>query len=321
MKLLRLLPLALAPLAAFAAGEKIAVIPKGTTHSFWKSVESGAKEAGAELGAEVIWKGPLKEDDRAQQIAVVQQFVSSGVNAIVLAPLDDTALRAPVKSAAERNIPVVIFDSALKGEVGKDFLSYVATNNTRGGEIGGEELARLLGGKGKVVLLRYAEGSASTGEREAGFMSVMKKHPGITVIVDNRYAGPTISTAQDASMNLIDKVREADGIFCPNESSTQGMILALRQTGLAGKKKFVGFDTSPFLLAALAKGDVQGLVAQNPVRMGYLGVVTAVGELQPRRVAAQHLRGEKVESVVDTGCVLVTKENRNTPEVEAVVGK
>jgi ribose transport system substrate-binding protein len=288
MKLLRCLPLALAPLVAFAAGEKIAVIPKGTTHSFWKSVESGA-----------------------QQIAVVQQFVSSGVNAIVLAPLDDTALRGPVKSAAERNIPVVIFDSALKGEPGKDFLSYVATNNTRGGEIGGEELARLLGGKGKVVLLRYAEGSASTGEREAGFMSVMKKHPGITVIVDNRYAGPTISSAQDASMNLIDKVREADGIFCPNESSTQGMILALRQTGLAGKKKFVGFDTSAFLLGALAKGDVQGLVAQNPVRMGYLGVVTAV----------KHLRGEKVETVVDTGCVLVTKENRHTPEVEAVIGK
>lgn len=309
--LLRLLLPALAPLALFAANEKIAVIPKGTTHSFWKSVEAGAKQAGKELGAEIIWKGPLKEDDRAQQIAVVQQFVSSGVNAIVLAPLDDTALRAPVKSAADRNIPVVIFDSALKGEPGKDFLSYVATNNFRGGEIGGEELARLLGGQGKVVLLRYAEGSASTMEREAGFLAAIKRHPGINVIVDNRYAGPTISSAQDASMNLIDRIREADGLFCPNESSTQGMILALRQTGLAGKKKFVGFDTSSFLLAALNRGDVQALVAQNPTRMGYLGVATAV----------KHLRGEKVEPSLDTGCVLVTKENRHTPEVEAVVGK
>ncbi|MFZ5496974.1 MAG: substrate-binding domain-containing protein [Verrucomicrobiota bacterium] len=306
-----LLACALVPLAAFAAGEKIAVIPKGTTHSFWKSVETGARRAGAELGAEIIWKGPLKEDDRAQQIAVVQQFVSSGVDAIVLAPLDDTALRAPVKSAADRGIPVVIFDSALKGEVGKDFLSFVATNNYRGGEIGGEELARLLGGRGKVVLLRYAEGSASTMEREAGFLAALKKHPGLTLIVDNRYAGPTVSTAQDAAMNLLDKVREADGIFCPNESSTQGMLLAMRQTGLAGKKKFVGFDTSPFLLGALAKGDLQGLVAQNPTRMGYLGVVTAV----------KHLRGEKVERAIDTGCLLVTEENRHTPEVEAVVGK
>ena len=309
-RLLALLSLLSAPLA-FAANEKIAVIPKGTTHSFWKSVEAGARKAGEELGVEIIWKGPLKEDDRAQQIAVVQQFVASGVNAIVLAPLDATALRTPVVSAAEHNIPVVIFDSALKGEVGRDFVSFVATNNRRGGELGGEELARLLGGKGKVVLLRYAEGSASTLEREAGFLAVMKQHPGITLLVDNRYGGATISTAQDASMNLIDKIREADGIFCPNESSTQGMLLALRQTGLAGTKTFVGFDTSSFLLAALNKGEIQALVAQNPTRMGYLGVTTAV----------KHLRGEKVDPAIDTGCVLVTKENRHTPEVEAVVGK
>jgi ribose transport system substrate-binding protein len=306
-----LLATLVAATSAFAANEKIAVIPKGTTHSFWKSVEAGAKQAGADLGVEIIWKGPLKEDDRAQQIGVVQQFVASRVDAIVLAPLDDNALRGPVRSAVEHHIPVVIYDSALKGEVGRDFLSFVATNNRRGGEIGGEELARLLGGKGKVVLLRYAEGSASTSEREAGFLAVMKKYPGLEVILENRYAGPTISTAQDASLNLIDKIREADGIFCPNESSTQGMLLALRQTGLAGQKKFVGFDTSPFLLQALAKGDIQALVAQNPTRMGYLAVATAV----------KHLRGEKVEPTIDTGCVLVTGENRHSPEVEAVVGK
>lgn len=303
----------LAGAPAWAAGEKIAVIPKGTTHSFWKSVEAGARQAGAELGVEILWKGPLKEDDRAQQIAVVQQFVASGVSAIVLAPLDDTALRTPVKSAAQHKIPVVIIDSVLKGQVGvgKDFVSFVATNNHHGGELGGEELARLLGGKGKVVLLRYSEGSASTAEREAGFLAVMKKYPGIAVTVDNRYGGATVSSAQDAAMNLIDKIREADGIFCPNESSTQGMLLALRQTGLAGKKKFVGFDTSPFLLTALNKGDVQGLVAQNPTRMGYLGVATAV----------KHLRGEKVDAAIDTGCLLVTPSSRHTPEVEALLGK
>ena len=313
MKYPRLLAslLVLAPLTAFAAGEKIAVIPKGTTHSFWKSVEAGARQAAQELGAEIIWKGPLKEDDRAQQIAVVQQFVSSGVDAILLAPLDDTALRNPVRSAGEHNIPVVIFDSALKGEAGKDFVSFVATNNRRGGELAGAELARLLNGKGKVVLLRYAEGSASTAEREAGFLSVIEQHPGITLIVDNRYGGATISSAQDASMNLIDKIREADGIFCPNESSTQGMLLALRQTGLAGTKTFVGFDSSSFLLAALNKGEIQALVAQNPTRMGYLAVTTVM----------KHLRGEQVEQAIDTGCVLVTKANRHTPEVEAVVGK
>src|SRR4051812_27510117 len=298
--------------AALQAAEplKIAVVPKGTTHSFWKSVEAGARKAGAEFGVEILWKGPLKEDDRAQQIAVVQQFVGSGVSAIVLAPLDDTALRTPVKSASERGIPVVIIDSGLKGEVGKDFTSFVPTNNKTGARLGGEEPARLLGGKGKVVLLRYSEGSDSTAQREAGFLEVMKQNPGITVTVDNRYGGATGGSAQDAAMNLIDKLRDADGIFCPNESSTQGMLLALRQNGLAGKKQFVGFDTSPALLSALNKGEIQALVAQNPSRMGYLGVVTAV----------KKLRGEKVETLIDTGCVLVTKANSATPEVKAVIG-
>jgi len=307
--LLFVLATAVAPLAWSA--EKIAVIPKGTTHNFWKSIEAGARKAGQELGVEIIWKGPLKEDDRAQQISVVQQFVSSGVSAIVLAPLDDTALRGPVKSATDRNIPVVIIDSAVKGEPGKDFVSFVGTDNKRGGVLGGEELVRLLKGKGKVVLLRVMEGSASTLEREAGFIEVIRRNPGITLTVENRFGGATVSSAQDAAMNLIDKIREADGIFCPNESTTQGMLLALRQTGLVGKKTFVGFDTSPALLAALNKGDLQALVAQNPTKMGYMGVITAV----------KALRGERVDVAIDTGCVLVTKSNQNDPAVKAVLSK
>jgi ribose transport system substrate-binding protein len=308
-KSLLFLALALGSLAF--ATDRIAVIPKGTTHSFWKSVEAGARKAGDELGVEIIWKGPLKEDDRAQQIDVVQEFVASGVSAIVLAPLDDTALRSPVRSAGEHGIPVIIFDSALKGEVGKDFASFVATDNHRGGVLGGEELARLLGGKGKVVLLRYAEGSASTIAREAGFLEVMQRNPGITVTVDNRYGGATTASSQDAAMNLIDKIRDADGIFCSNESTTQGMLLALRQTGLTKQKKFVGFDTSPALMAAMNRGDIDALVSQNPTKMGYLAVVTAV----------KCLRHEKFEPAIDTGCVLVTRENESTPEVKAVLGR
>jgi len=289
---------------------QIAVIPKGTTHVFWKSVEAGARKAGNELGVTVIWKGPLKEDDRAQQIGVVQQFVASKVAGIVLAPLDATALTGPVKSAQQANIPVVIIDSALRGEPGSDYVSLVATDNRRGGELGGDELARRLGGKGKVVLLRYAEGSASTQEREEGFLAAIARHPGIMVTVTNRYGGATVSLAQDAAMNLIDRIREADGVFCPNESTTQGMLLALRQNGLAGKKAFVGFDTSPFLLQALRKGEIQGLVAQNPFQMGYQGVKTVVARL----------RGLPVEARKDTGCALVTLESIDRPETKAIIG-
>jgi ribose transport system substrate-binding protein len=301
-----------APAASGAGGGDltIAVIPKGTTHSFWKAVEAGAQEAGKELGVKIVWKGPLKENDRAQQIGIVQQFVSDKVSGIVLAPLDDTALVKPVQSAAQAKIPVVIFDSALKGEQGKDFASFVATDNRKGGQLGGERLAKLLGGKGKVVLLRYQVGSASTMEREAGFLEAIQKNPGIELIVDNRYAGATVGEAKNAAMNLVDKLKQADGVFCPNESSTAGMLLALRQNGLAGKVKFVGFDSSESLLDGLNKGEINALVVQNPKKMGYEGVKTLVSVI----------KGEEVPASVDTGVAVVDKENLGTPDIKALVG-
>jgi ribose transport system substrate-binding protein len=258
----------------------------------------------------VVWKGPLKENDRAQQIGIVEQFVTEGVSGIVLAPLDDTALVRPVAAAAQRKIPVVIFDSGLKGETGKDFASFVATNNRAGGRLGGEHLAKLLGGKGKVVLLRYMVGSASTTEREEGFLEALRQNRNLQVLVDNRYAGPTPGDAKTAGMNLVDKLREAGGIFCPNESSTFGMLLALRQSNLAGKVRFVGFDTSPPLVEALRKGEIDALVAQDPHRIGYDAV----------RILVEHLKGGKVPTYVDTGVRLVTRENLNTPEIKKLLG-
>jgi ribose transport system substrate-binding protein len=142
-------------------------------------VEAGARQAAKELGIEMTFKGPLREDDRAQQIQIVEQFVSEGKSGIVLAPLDDTALKRPVAEAMAKKIPVVIIDSGLKGEAGKDYISFVSTDNRAAGQMGGDELARVLGGKGKVVLLRYQEGSASTTEREEGFLDAMKKYPDI----------------------------------------------------------------------------------------------------------------------------------------------
>ncbi|HEV8604804.1 MAG TPA: substrate-binding domain-containing protein [Tepidisphaeraceae bacterium] len=278
---------------------RIAVIPKGTTHDFWKSVESGAKKAGSDLNVEIIWKGPLREDEKSEQIGIVEQFVSDGVSGICLAPNDDTALLAAVRSAAAKKIPVIVYDSALKGEAGKDFVSFVATNNKKGGQMAGEALVRTLDSNKKVILLRYKEGSASTMEREAGFLEVINKTPGVTIIEQNRYAGATMGEAQTAAMNMIDKLREAGGIFCPNESSTMGMLLALQQNGLAGKVKFIGFDASPPLLDAVRAGEIHGLIAQDPTGMGYKAVETMV----------KHLKGEKVPDYLDTGCKLITKDS------------
>ena len=289
---------------------RIAVIPKGTTHIYWKSVEAGARAAGADLGVDIVWKGPVKENDRAQQISIVEQFVNEGVAGIVLAPLDEIALERPVRSAKAKKIPVVIFDSALKGTPGKDFVSFVATDNRNGGNLGGESLASLLNGKGGVVLLRYMVGSASTRGREEGFLEAIGKHEGLTVLVSNRFAGPTAGEAKAASMNMIDKLKECDGIFCPNESSTFGMLLALRQNNLAGKKKFVGFDTSPPLIEGLQNGEINALVAQDPIRMGYEAVTTLVN----------HIRGKKVPTRIDTQVRLITRDNLQDPSIKKLLG-
>ncbi len=287
----------------------IAVIPKGTTHVYWKSVQAGALQAAKELNVDVVWKGPLKESDRQDQIDLVEQFVTDGVSAIVLAPLDKQMLLRPVQEAADRKIPVVIIDSALVGTVGKDFAAFVATDNQKGGFIGGQELARLLGGRGKVVLLRYMEGSASTEEREAGFLEAIGQNAGISVTVKNRYGGATADSALKEAMNMLDQLKEADGVFCPNESTTVGMLTALRNGQLAGKIKFVGFDASPELVKALQNSEIDALVSQDPVHMGYLGVKTAVAIV----------RGEKFDATVDTGEHLITRQTMDTPEIKSLL--
>jgi ribose transport system substrate-binding protein len=290
----------------------IAVIPKGTTHEFWKSVHAGANRAGQEFGVEIIWKGPLKEDDREAQIKVVEDFITRGVSGIVLAPLDDTALRAPVANAVKSGIPVVIIDSGLKSD---DFISFVATDNYKGGTLAGEHLAKLLGGKGKVILLRYQEGSASTTEREQGFLDAIAKFPEIEVKSSNQFGGATVETAFQASENLLASFKNRDGsltiqgIFCPNLSTAFGMLRALQEGGFAGKVKFVGFDSTEKFLEALKNGEMDALILQNPMLMGYLGVKTMV----------EHLQGKPVEKRIDTGVYLVTKENMDTPEIKELL--
>ncbi len=290
----------------------IAVIPKGTMHEFWKTVHAGAVKASKELDCDIIWKGPIKEDDRDAQIAVVEDFISKGVSGIVLAPLDDMALRAPVANAARGGIPVVIFDSGLQGS---DFVSFVATDNYKGGRLAGEHVAKLLGDKGSVMMLRYNEGSNSTMQREKGFLDAIARHKGIKVASENQYGGVTPESAYKASENLLARFKKPDGtlgidgIFCPNESTTFGMLRALQDGGYAGKVKFVGFDASQQLIDGMKKGHIDGLVLQNPMQMGYMAVKTTV----------QHLKGEKVEKQIDTGATLVTPENMDTPEMQELL--
>jgi ribose transport system substrate-binding protein len=290
----------------------IAVIPKGTSHVFWQSVHAGAQKAATELGIDIVWRGPLREDDRDSQVSEVEGFISRGISGIVLAPLDDTALVAPVSNAARVNIPVVIFDSGLKGD---DYVSFVATDNLKGGLLGGQHLAKVLNGKGKVVLLRYAEGSNSTTLREEGFLQAMKANPGIEVLSSNQYGGADVEGAYKKSEALLSRFKAADGnlsvdgVFCPNESTKVGMLRALEDNGWAGKVHFVGFDASSILVKGLRESHIDALVLQDPMKMGYLGVKTMVA----------HIRGENVDKRIDTGVTLVTRENIDEPAMKDLV--
>ena len=289
----------------------IAVVPKGTMHVFWKFVHAGAKQGEQECtNVKILWQGPVKEDDRESQVSLVEAFIQKRVDGIVLAPLDDKALVAPVRAAGRADIPVVIIDSSL-ADTGA-YVSFVATDNYKGGVLGARRLAELLGEKGgKVILLRYQVGSASTENREKGFLDEIAKHKNVELISTNQYAGATVETAMTAAQALLTKYGQGqvDGIFCPNESSAYGMLQALTSSGRAGKITYVGFDASDRLIEAMEKGYIHGLVVQNPVRMGREGVKTMVA----------HIRGKEVPKRIDTGVVVVTPENLKNPEIDKLV--
>jgi ribose transport system substrate-binding protein len=290
----------------------IAVIPKGTSHVFWQSIHAGAEKAARELGAKIIWRGPLREDDRDSQVSEVQGFVSRGVSGIVLAPLDDAALAQPVADAKAHGIPVVVIDSGLKGA---DFISFVATDNRKGGRLAGDHLAALVKTGGKIVMLRYAEGSDSTIQREEGFMEAIGAQAGVVVLSANQYGGADVEGAYKKGEALLSRYKRGDGtlavdgIFCPNESTTLAMLRVLEDNGWAGKVKFIGFDASDTLVKGLGDGHLDALVLQDPVNMGYLGVKTMIA----------HLRGEPVAKRIDTGVRLITRDRMNDADARELL--
>ena len=290
----------------------IAVIPKGTSHAFWQSIHAGAAKAGKELGVTIVWRGPLREDERESQISEVERFVTSGVSGMVLAPLDEVALAQPVADAKRNNIPVVVIDSGLKGN---DYVSFVATDNRLAGRLAGEQLATLLHDKGRVVLLRYAEGSDSTLQREAGFLEAIQSRPGLQIVSANQYGGADVEGAYKKSEALLSGLKRADGtlavdgIFTPNESTTLAMMRVLVDNGWSGKVKFIGFDASESLLEGMRDGHLDAVVVQDPVKMGYLGVKTVVA----------HIHGEKVEPRIDTGVRLVSREHMDDADVQELL--
>ncbi len=301
------------PQAAPANGEKIyriAVIPKGTTHEFWKSVHAGAEQAAKELGnVQILWKGPVLEADREGQIQVMQDFIIQKVDGICLAPLDSQALVEYVEEAAEKGVPVVIFDSGLDRE--DKLVSYVATDNLKGGELAGHRLAEVMGKQGQAIVLRYNQGSESTHQREEGFLKCLREqYPAIKILSSEEYAGTTPESSLEKAQQVLQKYKtEVTGIFAVCEPNATGVLGALQELDLAGKVKFVAFDPNVPLVNGLKDGKVDGIVLQDPVHMGYESVMTMM----------KSLRGEPVEKRISTGEYVATPENMNEDRMQQLL--
>ena len=284
---------------------RIAVIPKGTTHIFWQSVRAGAEKAGKETGVKIFWNGPKLETDREEQIQIIEDFIVQKVSGIVLAPLDRKALVPSVVKMFENNIPCVIIDSGI--DTGK-IVSFAATDNYKGGVLAARRMGEILNGKGKVIVVRYVPNSASTTDRENGFIDTIKKEfPGIE-IVDEQYGMATVETALQATEDMLTKNTELDGLFACNAPTAVGAMQALQSQGRK-EIKMVGFDAEDALVNGLKSGVIDSLVVQNPYKMGYIGVKTIVDKLD----------GKEVPKHIDTGVELVTRERLEEPDIKELL--
>ncbi|NLX22813.1 MAG: ABC transporter substrate-binding protein [Phycisphaerae bacterium] len=290
---------------------RIAVIPKATNHEYWKSVHAGALKAEQELaGVQVIWSGPAKENDRDQQIAVVENQVNAGVSGIVLAPLDEVALARPVREAMAAKVPVVIMDSGLQATPGTDYVSFVATDNFTAGQQAGRELGTILNGKGKVIVLRYLVGSASTTEREEGLLQLLTgEFPDIQIVSSDQHAGPTTESAYAKAENLLARFPDVDAVFAPCEPPLFGVLRVLQDSGRAGQVRLIGFDTSAKLVQGMRDGQIHALVLQDPINIGYRAVKTLVA----------HLRGRRVAERIDTGSWVARPDNMDEPRIQELL--
>jgi ribose transport system substrate-binding protein len=285
----------------------IAVIPKGVSNFFWQSVKAGAEDAGKETGVKIYWKGPSNETDISSQINIVEDAITSHLDAIAIAPSHRESLVPVVERAQREGIPVTIFDSG----IGTDhYVSYVATDNLQGGVMAAERLAKRLNGRGKIAVLGLKAGSVSTDERERGFQDTIKqKYPGIQIAVF-QYGEASRAISIDRATDMLTAHPDLDGFFSSNEPSTVGAAQAIKQKGAAGKIQLVGFDSSPNLIEDLRTGVIDSLIIQNPYRMGYEGVKTLVNKLN----------GKESPRRIDTGIKLVTKENLDSAEIQQLIG-
>ena len=289
--------------AVCAAEPTIPIIVKDTTSNFWQIVLAGARKAGKDLGVKVPELGAQSESDINGQIAILENAVSGKPAAIVISPTQFKALGQPIDEAAKKTI-IVGIDSAADS---KAFTSFLQTDNVQGGRAGADALAAAIQAKygkpeGDVALITSIPGVGSLDQRAKGFKEeIAAKYPGLKLVAD-KVADGMATTALNIMTDLITAYPNLRGVFASNLIMAQGAGQAIAENKVADKIKLVGFDSDDRLVKLLRNGDMAALIVQDPYRMGYEGVKTAL--------AASN--GEKVPATVDTGVNVITKENMDS---------
>ena len=288
------------------ATKTIAVIPKGTSHLFWVSVQAGALAAGQKFGVNVLWNGPAQETEYDRQIQIVDSMIARHVDGLAVAAAERKALVQSLDRAASLGIPVTVFDSGVDTN---NYMTFIATNNYEAGQMGARELARLLGGKGTAAIVMHAPGSASTMDRERGFEDVISKEfPNIHLFA-RQYGLSDRSKAMAAAENILTAHPKLDGIFASSEQSSVGTALALKSRGLGGKVKFVAFDSSDSMIEDLKAGVIDAMVVQDPFKMGFEAVKSLVDKLH----------GQTPPKRMDLAPHIVHKEDLDKPEMREIL--
>lgn len=296
-------PKAAAP--APAGNLTITVCPKGLTAQFWTTVHAGAEAAGTELGAKIDWRGPDSETDINTQKALIEDSITKKVNAIVMAACDAKALVGTVKKAEEAGIPVITIDSGLEGY---DARSLVATDNVAAAKLAGETLIKLIGGKGDVGVVPFIKGAASSDAREQGFKDAVTANKDVKCVA-TLFSEGSEAKGKDVVADMLNSHPDIKGIFACNEPGVVGAATALQAAKKVGQVKLVGFDGSPQEVQLLESGVVSALVLQDPFKMGHEGVVQAINAINKK----------PVEKRVDTGVLVVTKDNLKSPEAQRLI--
>lgn len=301
--------IAVAGASAVSAGE-IAVIVKTVNSTFWQNVQKGAETAisGAKGEHTMTFQGPASESAIADQVNMVENAVNRKVDAILLAPSDPDALVPAVKKAWEARIPVVIIDSQLAEGADKYHQSFLSTDNKKAGELAAKALIEQVGTTGKIAVMSYVAGAGSEIGRVGGFTDYIKANSQLE-IVGPYYSQSQMATALNQATDVLAANGDLKGIFGANEPTAIGMGRAIKQAGKVGKVIAIGFDGNQDLQEFVKDGTLTATVVQGSYQMGDIGVATLL----------EILAKEKVEKTIDTGVVVVTKDNIDKPEAKNVL--